>query len=199
MRRRLPADCGAEGVQPPCGSLLEPGANLAATAPALHGVPSSSALRGDDCCEVNCAKEVPCKIRRARTEPPRLNSLPHGELAAGPPAPNRDATCFTNSGGHSTARNAGVTPGPAPGREELAAPLEFLGQLVAETGALGCVIALRPPAPDRLALLLALEAGAWPQATDVGRRPLQVVEARRGDVEVRLASAAAVAPGRAAV
>mmetsp|Transcript_26030 Transcript_26030/g.81887 ORF Transcript_26030/g.81887 Transcript_26030/m.81887 type:complete len:262 (+) Transcript_26030:937-1722(+) len=94
---------------------------------------------------------------------------------------------------------AGITPLPAPGREELAALPELCGQLVAEVRALRRVRTLRPPAPERGALLLALEARAWAPAADVCRRPLQVVEARRGNVEVRLVGPAPDAPRRAAV
>mmetsp|Transcript_4615 Transcript_4615/g.14479 ORF Transcript_4615/g.14479 Transcript_4615/m.14479 type:complete len:287 (-) Transcript_4615:407-1267(-) len=88
---------------------------------------------------------------------------------------------------------------PTPGGKQLAALPEGGRQLIAEVCTVRSVGALLVPPPQGLALLLRGEARARALAAHVRCRPLQVVEARRGNVEVRLVGPAPDAPRRAAV
>jgi hypothetical protein len=84
-----------------------------------------------------------------------------------------------------------IAPPPAPRCEELATLPECRLELVAKVGTLRCVLARVIPLAKGFALLLIAETCPW-ITTDVGRRILQVVEPRRGDVEVWNAAATTI-------
>jgi len=102
--------------------------------------------------------------------------------------------------GHCTVLNsARIATLPAPRSKELTAPLECWWQLIAKVCALSSIFALCVPAAEHRALLLAVEAGFWPAATNIGCGVLQIVKTGRCNVKVRFSSTATMGPWRTPV